>query len=472
MSEGEFLYRRLADELAALLRSGAIAAGARLPSLRTVADRHGVSIATAMQAYAELERGGLVEARERSGYFVRRPVCGPECEPETSRPRAVAGEVAVARLALDILEEARRPGILNLGAALPAPELLPLRPLLREMGRVARENPEVAGRYEIPAGNPMLREEIARNLGGCGCRVAPSEIIVTNGCMEGLTLSLRALARSGDTIAIESPTFYGILQAIEALGMRALELPTHPRDGIDLDALETALKGQTIAAILLVPSFNNPLGSLMPLPNRQRLAGLVARYGVPLIEDDIYGDLGYQAPRLPAVKAFDRSGDVLLCSSFSKTLAPGYRIGYVAAGRHRERIEHLKLLGNIATAGLPQLSLARYLRSRRHEQVIHAAARTYRHRSAQLRRLILEHFPEGTRVTQPQGGFVLWVELPEHVDALRLHARALDQGISITPGVIFSPRGDYRHHLRMSSGQVAGEEMRQGVVRLGRLALS
>ncbi|HEY0635802.1 MAG TPA: PLP-dependent aminotransferase family protein [Gammaproteobacteria bacterium] len=470
MSDTEFLYRRVAGELGELLRSGAFAAGARLPSLRAIAARYGVSLATAMQAYEALEREGLIEARERSGYFVRPPVCGVECEPDMSQPAQTPGEVTVARLALDILEEVRRPGVLNLGAAVPGVEQLPLRPLLREMNSVVREIPAILGRYEVPAGNPELREQIARHLLRAGCRYRPDEIIVTNGCMEAITLSLRAVAKSGDTIAIESPTFYGILQAIEALGMRALELPTHPRDGLDLDALEAALTTQRIAAILLVPSFNNPLGSMMPLANRQQLAKLVARFDVPLIEDDIYGDLGYQSPRLPAVKSFDRSGNVLLCSSFSKTLAPGYRIGYVVAGKHHGRVEHLKLLGNVATAGLPQLTIARYLKSNRYETMIRSAARTYAQRSEHLRRLILEHFPEGTRVTQPQGGFVLWVELPEHIDAVQLHEAALRQGIAITPGVIFSPRGDYRHHIRMSCGQVEGETMRSGVVRLGEIA--
>jgi len=470
MSDTAFLYQQVASELAEALRSGAILAGARLPSLRTMAARHGVSLATATLAYEMLEREGLIEARERSGYFARAAVCGSECEPAMSRPEQTPGEVTVARLALDILEEVRRPGVLNLGAAVPGEELLPLRPLLREMGTVARENPSILGRYEVPAGNPELREQIARHLARSGCRCRPEEIIVTNGAMEAITLSLRAVARSGDTIAIESPTFYGILQAIEVLGMRALELPTHPRDGVDLDALEEALATHEIAAILLVPSFNNPLGSLMPLAGRQRLAKMVAHFDVPLIEDDIYGDLGYQSPRLPTVKSFDRTGNVVLCSSFSKTLAPGFRIGYVVAGRHHSRIEHLKLLGNVATSGLPQLTIAHYLKSNRYDQMMRRAVRTYQQRSELLRRLILEHFPEGTLVTQPQGGFVLWVELPEHMDAVQLHQAALHQGIAITPGVIFSPRGDYRHHLRMSSGQAEDTEMRDGVRRLGTLA--
>jgi DNA-binding transcriptional MocR family regulator len=469
-SGGDFIYDRVAAELAQAIRAGTLAAGERLPSLRALCLRHGISLSTAIQAYRRLEADGLVEARPKSGYFALGSVCGAACEPAMSRPRDVPGEITVARLALDILQEARRPGVLNLGAVVPGPELLPLRRLVREMGTLARRQPEIIGRYEVPAGNMALREQIARHMLRSGCRCRADEIIVTNGCMEALTLALRAVAQRGDTIAIESPTFYGILQGIESLGMRALELPTHPRDGIDLDALQQALDTQPVAAILLVPSFNNPLGCNMPLEHRRRLAGMVERSGVPLIEDDIYGDLGFQQPRLPTVKSFDRSGNVLLCSSFSKTLAPGLRIGYVVPGRHGERVEHLKLLGNVATAGLPQLALAGFLRHGGYEPVVRRAARVYQQRSERLRRLILEHFPEGTLVTQPQGGFVLWVELPPHIDAVALHAAALGEDISVTPGVIFSPRGDYRHHLRISCGQLEGEALERGVRRVAALA--
>ncbi len=467
---GEFLYTRVAQEMALAIRSGDLGAGSRLPSLRALCGRYGISLSTALQAYRQLEGEGLVEARPKSGYFAAAAACEPACEPAMSRPSAAPGAITVTRLALDILREARRPGVLNLGAVAPGPELLPLRRLLREMGALTRRQPEIIGRYELPAGNPELRAQIARFLARAGCRCRPEEIIVTNGCMEAITLSLRAVARSGDTVAIESPTFYGILQCIEALGLKALELPTHPREGVDLDALQQALESQRIAAILLVPSFNNPLGSNMPLAHRRRLAQLVEEHGVPLIEDDIYGDLGFQTPRLPTVKSFDRSGNVLLCSSFSKTLAPGLRIGYALPGRYAERFEHLKLLGNMATAGLPQLTLANYLRHGGYERVVRQAARTYQQRSEQLRRLILEHFPDGTLVTQPQGGFVLWVELRPHVDGVQLHEAALRERIAVTPGVIFSPRGDYRHHIRISCGQADGTALADGVQRLGRLA--
>ncbi|MEW6646221.1 MAG: PLP-dependent aminotransferase family protein [Pseudomonadota bacterium] len=467
---GNFAYARLAQELAAAIRGGRIVAGERLPSLRAQCLRHGVSLSTALQAYRQLEADGLIEARPKSGYFARAAVCGAACEPDISRPSHAPGSITVARLALDILQQARRPGVLNLGAVVPGPELLPLRPLLRELGRQARHDPLSLGRYEVPAGHPELRAQIARLLAHDGCRCRPDEIIVTNGCMEAIALALRAVARPGDVIAIESPTFYGILQTIAALGMLALELPTHPRDGIDLDALQQALDTQRVAAILLVPSFNNPLGSNMPLAHRRRLAALVERCGVPLIEDDIYGDLAFHAPRLPTVKSFDRSGGVLLCSSFSKTLAPGLRLGYVLPGRYAAEVEHLKLLGTIATAGLPQLALAAYLKHGGYARVVAQAARIYQQRGERLRRQILESFPAGTRVTQPQGGFVSWVELPEHMDGVLLYEAALREGVAVTPGVIFSPRGDYRHHLRLSCGQLDEAALAQGVEKLARLA--
>lgn len=465
-----FLYQRLADELAAAIRRGAYRAGERLPSLRRFSRQHDVSLSTALQVYRSLEAALLLESRPKSGYFVLPQGCGESCEPSMSRPSLAPGEVTSAQMAVDILNEARRPELINLGAAVPGPEHLPLKSLSRIMSGMVRRMPEVLGRYERPAGNDLLRERIAKRLKRAGCLCHPEELVVTNGCQEALVLSLRAVAKAGDVIAIESPTFYGILQTIESLGMKALEIPTHPRNGVDLDTLQRVIAEGQVTACLFIPSFNNPLGSCMPLENRQRLADMLGKAKVPLIEDDIYGDLSFQQPRLPTVKSFDRDGNVLLCSSFSKTLVPGYRIGYVLGGKWAERLRHLKLLGNVATAGLPQLALAEYLKRGGYERVVGQAAQSYRWRSEQIRALVLKYFPEGTLVTQPQGGFVLWVEMPPAVDCVVLHDLALQVGISVTPGVIFSPRGDYRHHIRISCGQLAVEDAEPAIHRLGGIA--
>ncbi|MEJ2590675.1 MAG: PLP-dependent aminotransferase family protein [Candidatus Thiodiazotropha sp.] len=465
-----FIYQRLADELATMIRTGSYRAGDRLPSLRQFCRKYDVSMSTALQVYRSLETALLVESRPKSGYFVSPQQGGETYEPAISRPSMAPEAVTSAQMAVDILEEARRPELINLGAAIPGPDNLPLKSFSRITSGLIRRKPELLGRYERPAGNDQLRQRLVRRWREAGCACAGEEVIITNGCQEALVLSLRAVAKAGDVIAIESPTYYGVLQTIESLGMRALEIPTHPRDGVDLDALQRVVLQGLVVACLFIPSFNNPLGSCMPVENRRRLAEMLAQAKVPLIEDDIYGDLGYREPRLPTVKSFDNSGNVLLCSSFSKTLVPGFRIGYVLAGNWSERLRHLKLLGNVATAGLPQVALAEYLQRGGYHRLVRQAAQTYRWRSEQIRALVLHYFPPGTLVTRPQGGFVLWVEMPPEVDCVRLHDLALRAGISVTPGVIFSPSGDYRHHIRISCGQLAAEQAEPAIRRLGQIA--
>lgn len=465
-----FLYQQMAEDMSRAITMGTYPPGERLPSLRRIASHYGVSLATAIQAYQWLEDSGFIESRPKSGYYVLAQGCGEACEPQVSRPRLGASEVTVGQLALDILAEARRSDIVNLGAAIPGPDLLPLKSLSRIYAGVVRRDVFLLGHYEAQQGNALLRQQVARRLRVSGVRVHPDEIIITNGCMEALIFSLRAVCKAGDTVAIESPSYYGMLQAAELLGLNVLELPTHPREGVELDALAQALDKRLIDVCLFIPSFNNPLGSSMPRKNRKRLVEMLAAAVVPLIEDDIYGDLSYDSSRLPAAKSFDREGNVLLCSSFSKTLAPGYRLGYVVPGKYFDEVLRRKFLGNIATAGTPQVALAEFLQKGSYERVVRKATQHYQQRTERLRQLVLQHFPEGTRVTQPQGGFVLWVELPEHINGVALHDAALVAGISVTPGVIFSPRGDYQHHIRMSASMIGVEKMGSAVARLGEIA--
>ena len=469
-TQQQFLYEQVAEDVRNAITTGVYGSEERLPSLRQITSLYGVSLATAIQAYQWLEDSGFVEARPKSGYYVLPRACGKACEPEVSTPSMRASEVTVGDLALGILEEARRPDLINLGAAVPGADLLPLKSMSRIYAGVARRDMALLGRYESQQGNEMLRKQISRRLRSSGVRAHPDEIIITNGCMEALILSLRAICKVGDTVAIESPSYYGMLQAAELLRLNVLELPTHPRDGVDLNALQQALDKKLIDVCMFMPSFNNPLGSSMSKKSRKQLVGMLAAKNIPLIEDDIYGDLCYENPRLPAAKSFDCDGDVLLCSSFSKTLAPGYRIGYVVPGKYFDAVLKRKFLGNISSAGIPQVALAEYLRKGTYERVVQKAALHYKQRTDRLRQLVLQHFPEGTRVTQPQGGFVLWVELPLHISGVVLHDHALAAGISITPGVIFSPGGDYQHHIRMSASAVDGDMMESAVRRLGELS--
>lgn len=464
-----FLYEQIAHDLSRAIRQGVYTQDERLPSLRQLSEDYAVSMATAIQAYQHLEQTGLITPRPKSGYYVSASPRAASEEPELSRPRASPTEVNVGHLAMSLVNETRQPGLVKLGAAVPSPALLPLGNLSRTLAGIARRKPLAPAVYEQSQGNPELRKQVARLMRDSGVRCAPDDVIITNGCLEALGLALRAVARNGDTIAIESPTYFGVLQVIESLGMKALELPTHARTGIDLDVLNHTLSRRKLAACVLMPTFNNPLGSSMPDTHKQAVVSLLAKHRIPLIEDDVYGALSH-APRRPkAAKAFDNGGNVLYCSSFSKTVAPGLRLGWILAGRYHEQVKYQKFLDNICTATHPQQMLAEFLARDGYRRSVRQAARIYRQRMEQFRHWIADAFPKGTRISNPQGGFLLWVELPRSVDCVELYRRAMDKKIAITPGILFSAQAQYRHHIRMSCGAVEGEQAKRSILTLARL---
>lgn len=468
------LYEQVAERLGDAIATGTLRPGERLPSVRELSTRERVSISTVLQAYVHLESMGLVETRPQSGHYVRRRERPLPAEPQvSSRPPTTASPVSVSALVARVYRSASDPRMVPLGAVIPSAELLPTRRLNRELALLARESGELAVAYDMPPGCPELRRQLARRALDWGCALGADDFITTCGASEALHLSLLAVARTGDTIAIESPAYYGTLRTIESLGMRALEIPCHPRHGMDLEALEAVLARRRVAAVLVVPSFSNPLGSCMPEANRQRLVKLLAQHDTPLIEDDIYGDLHFGPERPRPCKAFDTEGLVLLCGSFSKTLAPGYRVGWVAPGRYRERVELLKFAQTVATPTLPQLAIARFLQGGGYDRHLRTLRRRLAAQVERMREAIAEHFPEGTCATCPSGGAVLWVELPPSVDALVLHERALEAGISIAPGPIFSAQAQrYAHHIRLNCGHPWSPRIEAAMATLGSLARS
>jgi len=464
-----YLYAQLASDLSQAIRQGVFGQDERMPSLRQLSEQYAVSMATAVQAYRHLEQTGLIAARPKSGYYVCARLRDPREEPALSRPRSLPTEVNVGHLAMSLVNEGRQPGLIKLGAAVPEPALLPLGNLSRTLAGIARRKHLDPASYEQSQGNTELRKQIARLMRDSGVRCTPDDIIITNGCLEALGLALRAVARHGDTIAIESPTYFGVLQVIESLGMKALEIPTHASTGIDLDALRTSIVKRRIAACMLMPTFNNPLGSMMPDANKQQVVALLAQNGIPLIEDDVYGALSYNPRRPRAAKAFDANGNVLYCSSFSKTVSPGLRIGWILAGRYQEQVIYQKFLDNICTATHPQQTLAEFLAKDGYRRCTRHATRVYNQRMDQFRHWIAGSFPQGTRISNPWGGFLLWVELPKDIDCLDLYRKAMNKKIAITPGILFSAQGQYRHHIRLSCGAVDGDVAKKSIAMLAKL---
>jgi len=462
------LYLRVAAEIERQIRAGTLRIGERVPSIRTVKKQWQVSTSTAMQAYFWLENSGFIEARTRSGFYVRVPysdlVPEPGYEPQRSVPRDAGLDVRLGQL----LRAA--PGCLQLGAAVPTSDFFPVRKLNQTIRRIIRENPAHSCGYDFPPGDVELRHQIAKHASRQIGRGSWDEIIVTCGAMEGLTLSLRAVVKAGAVVAVESPTFFGILQMIQSLGMKPLEVRTHPRSGIDLDALEHSIRKHRVRACVIIGNCHNPLGYVLSDDSKRDLADLSKQHGLPIIEDDLFGDLAFQEPRPRTIKFYDREGLVLLVSSFSKVLGPGYRVGWIHAGRWQSTVEQLQFINTVAAPSLPQQVISKFMESGGYERHLRRVRTVLAARLQMTSRAIARYFPPGTRLTRPGGGFLLWVQLPRSVDAIALYQKALQQKIAVVPGPMFSATGKFGNCLRLSCGLPWSQPLEDSLATLGSIA--
>ncbi|MCK4508253.1 MAG: PLP-dependent aminotransferase family protein [Desulfuromonadales bacterium] len=465
------LYEEVAGKINFLIEQGTMRPGDRVPSIRNLSKQLQVSINTVKEAYSLLEDRCMLEARPQSGYYVRARLPELPAEPVVDHPTINPSEVSLSKIYQIVMRDLLNPNLLQLGIAIPNPELLPIEKLNRMLARETRRFPTQSVAYELPPGNLRLRKQIAQRLLLSGCTLSPDQIVITSGCVEAVVLALRALCKPGDAVAIETPVYFNFLQMIQDLGLKTLEIPASPRGGISLEALEYALDRNAgeVKACIVISNFNNPLGGRMSDEDKLRLVRMLENHQVPLIEDDIYGDLSYSDERPSVAKSFDKTGNVLLCSSFSKTVAPGYRVGWVAAGRYQEQIERGKMLANVATASPTQLALAEFLANGGYEHHLRSVRRVYARQSAKMSDAIGRAFPSGTRVSRPQGGFVLWVEMPEGVDSLVLYKKAKAQGITIAPGSIFSVDGKYLNCIRLNAA-CWNSAVEVAIETLGRLA--
>jgi DNA-binding transcriptional MocR family regulator len=469
---GTPLYLAVAKDMAALIHSGALKPMERVPSVRLLARQRRVSITTAVASLRELEQRGLIEARPKSGYFVarRRPAPEPPAQVELPRRARLAGTQAILKRLADA---SLTPGIARLGQALPDPALFPEAALRACLARVARRDPTLLGEYPVRMGGSLaLREQIARHYAHVGLALPAEELIITNGCMEALTLAMRVVTAPGDTIVVESPSYFGMLQIAESLGVKVIEIPSHPRDGLHIQALRELLSGKAgrdVRAVAITANFSNPNGSCMPVARKRELVKLCGEFDVVLIEDDVYGDLQFDGARPLPCKAFDRDGRVLLCSSFSKSLAPGARLGFIVPGRYRDMLRAAKHMISGATPLLQQEMLADFLQSGRYERHLRRMRRALSQQVMQLSQCVQDAFPEGTRLTQPEGGFVLWVELPSGIDTLALHEDAVRLGLDYVPGALFSASGRYANCLRLNAGYAVTPATETAIRRLGQL---
>lgn len=470
-SPESLLYERVASHVESLIAAGALRAGDRLPSVRRFARERDVSIATVLAAYRQLEVRALIETRPKSGHFVRR--AETLRRPAQRVPRTAAltpARISVSDVVSNLVRSMSDPRVVPLGAAQLAPELYPIRTLNRLLMGILRDISNAGASYEPPPGLLTLRRQLARRSLTWGVSLAEDDLMITSGAMEAMHLALRATVRPGDSIAVSTPTYFGILQMLEELGLRVVEIPSHPEQGMDVAALELALRRVTIRACIAIPNFDNPSGALMPYEARVRLMALLERYDVPLIEDDIYGDLAWDNSRPSPIKALDKSGRVLMCGSISKTIAAGYRVGWIAPGRYAERIARLKFSHSVATSAIEQMAVAEYLSVGGYDRHLRSLRAKLRQQVRAFREAVAAAFPAGTSVSEPSGGFLLWVQLPRRVDAMQLQAAAAKRGIVIAPGSVFAAGNRYKHHFRLNCGFPWSVQIAGAIKTLGELA--
>ncbi len=444
-----FRYVRLADELEGKIRNGDFAVGEKLPSIRRLHSLCEVSITTAYQAMVELEKRNLLEVRPRSGFYVKQPV-GKLALPTPRQGGIKASGLDVNNLFAAFVEAMGNPGLVQLGGAAPAPELLPVKKITRALRAALNGDMRGTLTYDQPQGHRGLRREIAKRMLLGGCDVPADEIVITNGCMEAVYLCLRAITRPGDVVAVESPTFPGFLQIMEDLELGVLEVPTDPVSGIDLDCLEEALAGREIAACILVPNVNNPLGYVMDEGRKKRLVEITGERDIPIIEDGVYNDLYFGKGTVSTLKSYDQKGLVLFCSSFSKTLAPGLRVGWVVPGKYFQRVKRYKLNSSVTGPGMNQQVVLDCLKTGYYDRHLRKMRNDLKTQVGRIALAVGNAFPGDTKISSPEGGLLLWVELSGATDGVRLFRKAMEQGIAVMPGLMCSGAGLYDNCIRLN----------------------
>ncbi|MBL1409379.1 aminotransferase-like domain-containing protein [Sphingobacterium faecale] len=462
----EFLYNGIADNIASKIHSGVLKSGERLPSVRNLSGLHGISINTAKRVFLELESRSLIQAKPQSGYFVSSVPQLPL--PTTSQPVPFIINREPEKLMNDIYATMGRQDLTMLSIGIPSGNLLPLAKLKKEIVTATRTLQCGGTEYEPLQGNLKLRRMVAaRSLTWAG-NLKEDDIITTNGCMHALALCLMALTKPGNTLALESPCYPGILQLAVSLGLHVIEVATHPIYGIDMDALTALLP--RIDVCLLVPNFNTPLGYCMPETHKETITKLLAQHNIPLIEDDTYGDLHFGSERPKCCKSFDTEGNVLWCGSVSKTLAPGYRVGWVAAGKYHEQLLKLKLVHSLSSAAIINEAVGNFLMTGRYENHLRRLRKTLEINYQNYITIIASDFPKGTKVSRPQGGLAIWIELPGNIDTQVLYNYALKKGISISPGRIFTLQDQFHNCIRLSIGLPWTDQLKLDLKQIGKLA--
>lgn len=469
LTNDDHLYLQVAGGLEKMIDEEVLKIGDKLPSVRVLSQEYGISMGTAFQAYYHLEGKGLIESRPKSGYYVRFNHRRFLDVPHLSQPEPYSHEVSVKEMIATVYKDIAADKVINLALAVPDISLLPAAKLNKAVIQALRNDKDHCLGYEHTQGNVELRKQISRLAFNWGGKINPDDVVITSGCLEAVTTCLRAVTKPGDIVAVETPTYFGINQTIESLGLKVVEIATDLATGISLRHLENTIKKLDVKACVFVPNYNNPLGSCMPDENKKKLVDLITKRNIPLIEDDIYGELYFGKTRPKTCKFFDKKGVVMHCSSLSKSLAPGFRIGWAIPGKFLDEVKQTKRIHNISCPTLTQVAMTHFLKNGRYEYHLKNLRRALHTQSLKYMQAIIDYFPPGTKVSRPTGGFTMWLELNKKIDAFKLRTEAMKQRIAIVPGKIFSSGNNYSNFIRLSFGKPWGDDIDHSLMALGKL---
>ncbi|GHC55102.1 PLP-dependent aminotransferase family protein [Roseibacillus persicicus] len=462
-------YRQLADDLQKLIEKKTLRLCDRMPSLRKLATDRGVSLTTVQSAYEVLENRGLIEARPRSGFFVCPRIRVEERLPSMQQGRKRAARVERPDFYEEVMTAINDPEIIPLGCAIPSDEVYPEKTLARLTNAALRKHGAKIFRYTICPGRADLRHQVAHRLLSSGANVTEDEVITTTGVTEAVVVALSAVTEPGDLVAVEMPTFFGILRIIESLKLKVVEVPVCPIQGMNMDFLDEVTSKHEIKACVVQPNFHNPTGAVMGRADRERLATLAAQREFAIIEDDLYGDLVYEGKRPTSLLAHDKDGRVIHCGGVSKSLSPGLRVGWLVSKRYYEELKAVKSVSFSASSTLSEIVVASFLADGGFDRHLRKVRQLYQDQAMKMREAVFAAFPEGTRVNAPTGSFILWVQLPLQYDCEQLAKDALNEDISVAPGTIFTASEGLRNFLRLNCGFASDERIPKAIVRLGEL---
>lgn len=467
-----FKYETIIDYITNAIDDGLIDYGGKLPSLRLVSKKFDCAISVVMQAYNQMERYGLIYSVEKSGFYASIPSNNPtptskyeyySLKKEEARPLSFIG---------NIVEASNDKSITPLGAGIPAESLLPVNALKQSITRTLKENPGILQSYSDEAGDLNLRIEICKILLNRKITVRPEDILITNGCIEAISLSIQIISHPGDTIVVESPLFIGTIQLLKELKRNIIMIPTSPDTGIDLVSLEKILKKEDVKGVILSAAFQNPLGFVMPLENRKEIIEITNTFNVPIIEDDLYSDCSHNNVVERPIKSFDKYNNVLYCSSFSKTISSGIRIGWLIGGNYHTKCKNLKVSETLGGNPLLQRSLADFLSRNAYDKHVRKLQKSIAKQAAEMKVLLEKYLPKNSAISTPKGGLFFWIELDKNIDTLEIYKKCLEHRISIVPGQAFSSGERFKSCLRVSFGNPITAEIETAIIELGKIISS